>query len=91
MAEATLQTCTVNSASNLMPHIQLQELREELQRREARWSASLARYRLRVEALEAQNRELQGDLLVMEQERLTWWQQQVLPVGWASPISRFFP
>lgn len=37
----------------------------------------MTRQRLRVEALEGQNRELQGDLRVMEQERLVWWQQQV--------------
>jgi len=32
---------------------------------------------MRIESLEAQNHELQGDLKVMEQERLQWWQQQV--------------
>ena len=55
----------------------MQELQEDLQHRESRWSATLARYRLRIESLEAQNHELQGDLKMMEQERLQWWQQQV--------------
>ena len=57
--------------------MQLEELRDELQRRESRWSSSLARYRTKVESLEAQNRELQGDLRLMEQERLQLWQEQV--------------
>lgn len=61
--------------------LQVQELQEDLQHRESRWSATLARYRLRIESLEAQNHELQGDLKMMEQERLQWWQQQVHILG----------
>lgn len=57
---------------------QVQQLREELAHREERWRSSLGRYRLRVESLEGQNRELQSDLKVMEQERLVWWQHQVM-------------
>lgn len=56
---------------------QVEELQSELASREERWRAALARQRQRVEALEGQNRELQSDLRVMEQERLVWWQQQV--------------
>ncbi len=37
----------------------------------------MARHRKRMEGLEARNRELQDDLRVMEQERLSWWQEQV--------------
>lgn len=58
-------------------HLQLASLHEELQQRESRWSNTLARYRRKIELLENQNRELQSDLKVMEQERLKWWQKQV--------------
>ena len=67
---------------------QLQEVHEELQRREARWSSTLVRYRLKIESLEAQNKELQGDLRVMEQERLQWWQQQVRDMDKGTLMSR---
>ena len=52
-------------------------MHEELQQRESRWSSTLGRYRRKIELLENQNRELQSDLKVMEQERLKWWQKQV--------------
>ena len=48
-----------------------------MREREERWRAALARQRTRVESLEAQNRELQADLRMMERERLVWWQEQV--------------
>ena len=60
---------------------QVEQLRGELSSREERWKVSLNRQRVRVEALEGQNRELQGDLLMMERERLAWWQQQVNGTG----------
>ena len=67
----------------LCPHSipQVQRLQEELAGREERWRAALTRQRLRAEALEGQNRELQSDLRVMEQERLVWWQRQVRAAG----------
>jgi len=55
----------------------LSAAREELDKREGRWSTTLTRYRKRIDSLEAQNKELQNDLRIMEQERLQWWQEQV--------------
>ena len=60
---------------------QLSSAREELEKRESRWSSTLARHRKRIEGLEARNKELQDDLRVMEQERLSWWQEQVCVCG----------
>ncbi|CAI8023203.1 Centromere protein J [Geodia barretti] len=56
---------------------EVQRLEEEMREREERWRAALARQRTRAESLEAQNRELQSDLRMMERERLVWWQEQV--------------
>lgn len=56
---------------------QLRQMQEEMKTKESRWGASLARYRLRIETLETQNKELQNDLHMMEQERLKQWQLQV--------------
>ena len=36
---------------------------------------------MKIESLETQNKELQSDLKVMEQDRLHWWQQQVCRWG----------
>ncbi|XP_065891295.1 centromere protein J-like isoform X2 [Dysidea avara] len=55
---------------------ELRELHEEMKTKESRWGASLARYRLKIETLEGQNKELQSDLHMMEQERLKQWQLQ---------------
>ena len=55
----------------------LREFQEETKMKESRWGASLARYRLKIETLEGQNKELQNDLHMMEQERLKQWQIQV--------------
>ena len=49
-----------------------------MKNREAHWGASLSRYRMKIESLEAKNRELQSDLKMMEQERLHAWQIQVI-------------
>ncbi len=56
---------------------QLKEAREELKVREARWGSTMARYRVRIENLEVENKELQSDLRMMEKERLQVWQMQV--------------
>lgn len=56
---------------------QLRQTQEEMKTKESRWGAGLARYRLRIETLETQNKELQNDLHMMEQERLKQWQLQV--------------
>ena len=55
----------------------MSRLQEELGEREERWRAAVSRQRMRAESLEAQNRELQADLRMMERERLVWWQEQV--------------
>jgi len=55
----------------------LSELQEETKTKESRWGATLVRYRLKIETLEGQNKELQNDLHMMEQERLKQWQLQV--------------
>ena len=62
---------------DVIVHVQVQRLEEEMREREERWRAALARQRTRAESLEAQNRELQSDLRMMERERLVWWQEQV--------------
>lgn len=56
---------------------QLRQTQEEMKMKESRWGATLARYRLRIETLETQNKELQNDLHMMEQEGLKQWQLQV--------------
>ena len=58
-------------------YAQLRQTQEDMKTKESRWGASLARYRLRIETLETQNKELQNDLHMMEQERLKQWQLQV--------------
>lgn len=63
-------------------HLQLASVHEDLQQRELRWSNTLTRYRRKIELLENQNKELQSDLKVMEQERLKWWQKQVTVSYW---------
>ena len=50
---------------------------EDLRNSEARWGATLSRYRMRIRSLEADNLELKEDLRMMEQERLRSWQIQV--------------
>ena len=60
--------------------LQLHDAQEELKVREARWGSTLARYRVKIESLEAENKELQSDLRMMEEERLQVWQMQVRSV-----------
>ncbi len=65
-------------------------MREDLKNREAHWGATLSRYRLKIESLEAENKELQEDLRMMEQERLLTWQMQVSRSIFAkTPLPRF--
>lgn len=56
---------------------QLLASQEDLRNSEARWGATLSRYRTRIRSLEAENSELKEDLRMMEQERLHYWQIQV--------------
>ena len=57
--------------------LQLHEAREDARHSEARWGATLSRYRLKIQSLEEENSELKEDLKMMEQERLRSWQLQV--------------
>ena len=45
-----------------------------MEQKDARWSATVTRYKQKIETLEAQNKEIQNDLRIMEQERLEQWQ-----------------
>ena len=56
---------------------QLEEVRDELQKKESRWGTTLSRYRIKIEGLEARNKELMNDIKMMEEARLEWWQEQV--------------
>ena len=57
--------------------LQLLACQDDLKSSEARWGATLSRYRMRIRSLEAENSELKEDLKMMEQERLHTWQLQV--------------
>ena len=52
-------------------------VREDLKEKESRWAATLARYRVKIERQEGENKELQADLRMLEQERLRVWKEQV--------------
>lgn len=67
----------MRSGMYLLRLLQLASVQEDLRSGEARWGATLARYRLKIQALEAENYELNEDLKMMEQERLHSWQIQV--------------
>lgn len=57
---------------------QLLACQEDFRSGEARWGATLSRYRIRIRSLETDNSELKEDLKMMEQERLRSWQIQVI-------------
>ena len=52
-----------------------------MQQKESRWNASVTRYRQQLTEMESQNKELQNDLHVLEQERLKQWQAMMVCVG----------
>ena len=54
---------------------QVAELREELKRRESRWSAASTRSRQRIEALEQEKKEQQEEVKLLEQYRLQQWRE----------------
>ena len=51
-----------------------------MQQKESRWNASVTRYRQQLTEMESQNKELQNDLHVLEQERLKQWQAMMVCV-----------
>lgn len=55
---------------------QLNDLQEELKRKEQRWSASSARLRDRISALETENAELKEEIRTAERKRLEMWEQR---------------
>lgn len=57
--------------------LQLLEAQDDARHSEARWGATLSRYRIKIQSLEDENCELKEDLRMMEQERLRSWQLQV--------------
>ncbi|XP_044173634.1 centromere protein J-like isoform X2 [Acropora millepora] len=57
---------------------QVEELQEELKRRESRWSAASTRSRQRIEALEQEKRELQDEIKLLEKYRLQHWREEEL-------------
>ena len=54
------------------------ELREELQRKEQRWTASTQRLRERTEQLEQENKELKEELRILERKRMESLQKEVV-------------
>eukprot|EP00794_Sanderia_malayensis_P014387 gene14387-15884_t len=55
---------------------QLEELQDEVKRRETRWNGSAARFRKRIEDLENENHQLKENLKIVEKERLQRWSEQ---------------
>ena len=59
-------------------HAQVEELHDEMKRKETRWSSNTRRMRDRVEALEQENNELKVEVKLLEKRRLEAWQQRDL-------------
>ncbi|XP_077996456.1 centrosomal P4.1-associated protein-like [Glandiceps talaboti] len=55
---------------------QVQELQEELDRKETRWNSSNTRLRNRLENLEEENQELKNAVQVLERKRLESWKNE---------------
>ena len=53
---------------------QVEDLQEELRRKEARWSAATARLKDRIEVLDTENGELRKEIAFLEKKRLEGWQ-----------------
>ncbi|GFN76839.1 centromere protein j [Plakobranchus ocellatus] len=56
--------------------MQLQEVQEELKRKESRWTASTARLKNRVAELELENGEVKEEVRILERKRLEWMTSQ---------------
>lgn len=52
--------------------IQLQDLQDELRRKESRWNANTARLKNRLAELEHENGELKEEVRILEKKRLEW-------------------
>lgn len=59
---------------------QLAELREELSKKEQRWTASAQRSRERLEQLEVENAELKEEVRLLERKRMDSLQKEVSTV-----------
>ncbi|CAL1536108.1 unnamed protein product, partial [Lymnaea stagnalis] len=55
---------------------QLQELQDELKRKESRWNASTARLKNRLAEVELENGELREEVRILEKKRLEWMTAQ---------------
>lgn len=54
---------------------QLEELQDELKRKEIRWTSSTARLKNRMAELELENGELKEEIRILEKRRLEWMSQ----------------
>ncbi|GFR97057.1 centromere protein J [Elysia marginata] len=61
--------------------VQLQEVQEELKRKESRWTASTARLKNRVAELELENGEVKEEVRILERKRLEWMTSQAAASG----------
>ncbi|XP_060074604.1 centromere protein J-like [Ylistrum balloti] len=55
---------------------QLQELQEEMKRKDTRWTNSTSRLRSKIDQLEQENGELKEEIKLMEKKRLEWLQRE---------------
>ncbi|XP_069136319.1 centromere protein J-like isoform X2 [Argopecten irradians] len=55
---------------------QLQDLQEEMKRKDTRWTNSTSRQRSKIEQLEQENGELKEEIKLMEKKRLEWLQRE---------------
>uniref|UniRef100_A0A2C9JNJ7 Centromere protein J C-terminal domain-containing protein n=1 Tax=Biomphalaria glabrata TaxID=6526 RepID=A0A2C9JNJ7_BIOGL len=55
---------------------QLQELQDELKRKESRWNSSTARLKNRIAELELENGEVKEEIRILEKKRLEWMTSQ---------------
>ncbi|XP_021345234.1 centromere protein J-like [Mizuhopecten yessoensis] len=55
---------------------QLQELQEEIKRKDTRWTNSTSRLRSKIDQLEQENGELKEEINLMEKKRLEWLQKE---------------
>ncbi|RUS78630.1 hypothetical protein EGW08_013600, partial [Elysia chlorotica] len=61
--------------------MQLEEVQEELKRKESRWTASTARLKNRVAELELENGEVKEEVRILERKRLEWMTSQASGSG----------
>ncbi|XP_050408223.2 centromere protein J isoform X2 [Patella vulgata] len=55
---------------------QLNELQEEMKRKEGRWTASQSRFKDKLELVELENKELKEEIKLLEKKRIEWMQKE---------------